>query len=384
MKSTKKGTNETAVKSAPKSAPKAVADRPSAPRGKLINMTHASEESADKVILVPLSRLREIKGWNSRTKEASGGPDERTGFAGLVESIATDGQDTPVICRPFPKEIDAEANKAGILHIVSGHRRTAAVEAVAKRFADTEDPVVKQALATNPAARGMVKVIVRDLAEDQARALNVRENQAREDLSGPDLAFGVAAIDKAATACGRPTSAVKLAAELNVSQAYVSALLTIMAKVHPKILSAWREGTYRAPYRKLYALKDIPKADQLAQWEKELATAKAAAGERKKAGGKNSWKITAEKQAQSMGSMLGTLAKRGQLTIANGPDVDFFADNLPLLIPAVASRELSVDEIGEFASVLETAYESAYERRDKSERDVSGKKSGKNGTVAQA
>src|SRR5574338_388062 len=211
-----------------KSAPKVAESGKSKPKG-LLNMTHAIEESTDKVILVPLSRLREIPHWNSRSSDGgSNGPDGKTGFAGLVDAIFTDGQDTPVIVRPFPAEVDASAHKAGILHIVSGHRRTKAVEACAERLKGTTLAEINKALQVatpgiapiqpNDAQRGMVKVIVRNLSEDAARSLNLRENAAREDLSGPDLAFGVKAMFEAAKQCGRPTDASRMAAELNVSQ----------------------------------------------------------------------------------------------------------------------------------------------------------------------
>ena len=174
--------------------------------------TKTESENADlKVHVLKVSEIDATSYKNSRSgnwHEGTGGLEDND-FEGLCASISSRGQDEPVTVRPHGKK----------MQLIAGFRRFAAHK--------------KLGLAT-------IKAFVRELDDNEARALNIRENTARNNLSGPDLAWAIWELHQGYTAKRMPVTAVAIAQEIGRNQAYVNTLLNIMRDVDPKITAHWR------------------------------------------------------------------------------------------------------------------------------------------------
>jgi len=207
-------------------------------------------------VRIPLSDIYVDNTWNARSDlgEASGGPEEGTGLEGLKLSISTKGQDTPVIVRP---RLATEKFRQPYF-LVAGFRRMRAISEVA---ADTKDP------------KPTIRAFIRNMSEIGAREINLRENTARDNLSGPDLAFGVAKMHEAAARMGAPLTQSDLALSLNISQVYVSKLLSI-ASIKGSIvdggktvgiLEHWRGAPTKVSIDALYKVSKVEGPDKQAE-----------------------------------------------------------------------------------------------------------------------
>lgn len=113
----------------------------------------ASElEVAEKVYTVPRSEIYVDENFNCR------GPIKLHEVQTLAKTISRDGQETPVVLRP-----KANLPNGAKYHLVSGHRREAAICQVL--------------------GRDVINAFIREMTEDQAHAHNARENLERQDLN---------------------------------------------------------------------------------------------------------------------------------------------------------------------------------------------------------
>ena len=305
---------------------------------KATTMTNAHATS-DKILVLSLGEIDVDLKWNSRSPaEASGGPDEESdGFAGLVKSIAINGQDTPVSVRP-------SGNPKKPYRLVAGFRRFAAISKIADETGDKKPTI---------------KAIVSNLTDEQARYLNLRENTARDDLSGPDLAFGVFELAK----LNPKLTGTAIAEGLGMNQGYISRLLRIMQGVKPSITASWRAAAIKLSGEEMETLIGKGPSEQETLYT-EMTRTKGEKGTSNR--GPNGWIETAKTAAQAIGTMLGNLAREGQIELINDSD-NFFGDNIRTLVSFKTTikekgkepREVPESVVAKIAHAAEKAFEHA-------------------------
>lgn len=252
----------------------------------------ANGKATEQVVSMALADIAADLKWNTRSSgylTAPGeGPGDSRGVLGLAESLEKDGQDTACVVRPNP------AGKGPAYALASGFRRYEAVSRLA-----SEKKAVKGLTV------GHINVIVREMTEAEARALNVRENANRDDLSMPDLAWGMHAMSKAGL------KQDQIAAELNKTQGYVSKLLRIMSEVKPAITKHWRESAVPVTLLDMTAIAQTPESEQDAKYKALCA----GEGKEQKKRGPSAWVETARDRAEKAGHMLGTLERHGFIRV---------------------------------------------------------------------
>lgn len=262
----------------------------------------AIQNQVAKLEMVHCSEIEVDPRFNARfsVETSTGGPDDDgDGQKGLTSSIATKGQDTAVILRRLPKG----AKKPYFL--VAGFRRHAAIMAIATEKGD-KDPVIK--------------ADIRDMSDQEARETNMRENTARDDLSGPDLCFGIGSI----LAVNKGLSSVQLAQSLGMSQGYVGKLMTIWNTVRADVVKDWRANPLKLTTEQMVGISKVEKEKQREMYD-GLLKGKETPSSR----GPLAWVDTAKKNAAVIGTMLGKLQRDGALTIKGEA---FFDDNIRTLV----------------------------------------------------
>lgn len=254
---------------------------------------------------IPLSSICIDPEWNTRHKawmQVSDKPEDKEGvtaesegFLGFMNSIANDGQDTPVIVRPRGLNAPWEkiAPKKFDYMLVVGFRRCEAI----RRIADKGGSMHVD--AKNPT----VKAIVRSLTEGEAQACNMRENVDRENLTTADIAFGVWRLYNDS----RMTQQ-QIAAELGLTQGHVSKMLAIMKTCDPKVAKFWREaGAGSVTVKEMSKLAEKPREEQVDYW-------KSLVGEEKERATKSTaWQKKAARDAEHFGAVLGAFCNEGLL-----------------------------------------------------------------------
>lgn len=260
---------------------------------KMTKTTAASPSVVEETFLnIPLKDI-ELTFSNVRTGDftlADSEESERGGqsFKELVESIKTAGQRTPVVVRPKGKKYQ----------LISGFRRHAALVHLAQ--ADGAKDVT-------------IKAIVKQLDELNATIENVTENS-REDLSGPDLAFGLHRIAELQKAAGSNVSDRALAALVGKNNSYVSDLLRIVRNA-PKVAKMWHEDTMQIGVREMRKIAQIEDPALQLEKYKEIRAGKSSSGESGSGPGGKPWIETAIAKARSVATMLGTLERDGCITV---------------------------------------------------------------------
>jgi ParB/RepB/Spo0J family partition protein len=270
----------------------------------------------EQIVWLSLSDVDADYGWNGRSgaweKDDAGDKDDdeagekgdfsnNVSFPKFKSSIAVEGQDTPMFCR--------QALKAGgKVRLVSGFRRHRAISELASEKRE----------GSNPAFRGLLKVIVREMNDAQARAMNIRENVARSSLRKADLAWSI--LDLAKT--GETDSSIALT--IGKSQPYVSKLHVIATKLQPKVLKMWRDANHKITVNQIEKISEM-------QNQEELLVAALSGSDGEEGGestrGPDGWKVTKKKEAEKIGHMLGRLAARDVIDVA-GVSADSIVDVL--------------------------------------------------------
>jgi hypothetical protein len=267
---------------------------------------------------IALSDIHVDSKWNVRsvahvieTKNLSG-EKLSDGIKGLAGSLMSEGQDTPIIVRPF---------KGGKVPytLVAGFRR---VEALRQIHADAE-AVKKAHESGKPLVPGQpigtVKAFVRNYTDTQAKLCNTRENTSRDDLSTADLMKAIYDLTQPPHAMG----VVAIAADLDIAQSYASELNTVAQKLDKEIFEHYRNGglfsgkevgrTDAAGRYKpvsIAELKDVVAVNKERQGEEYLKVLGVKAEVAAEPGDK-AWMGNALKKAEKMGGYLGKLAKFG-------------------------------------------------------------------------
>lgn len=250
-----------------------------------VNGTAAKVTS--NVRVMPVSDIHADLKWNARSGDwmkASGGSGEGSEFGDFMQSIEARGQDVPVIVRP-------SKTRSGKFDLVAGFRRFAAVKAIAEKGGLI--PGMPEFSAAHPT----IRVEVRELTDVEARALNLRENTARDNLRGADLCFGIGQLHETGM------SGNAIAAELGKNQSYTNKLLNIYVKAQ-SYAKEWREKSLNIPYPEMYKLSQAETAEEKQKIWKDLTTPKEKEGKAKAGEG---WLEAAKSKAKHVGHILGTL-----------------------------------------------------------------------------
>lgn len=253
--------------------------------------------ASDKVEHILLSEVNVNPSWNVRSgnwTDDEGTPDREgepsnTGFKGLLESIKAQGQITPVDVRPSTGKWGKKP-----YDLVTGYRRFEALSRIAAEAKNKE---------------AFVRAIVKDMTDLEARERNLLENTARDDLKGPDLAFGVFDLLQLSN---NAATQEEIAKKVNKSQPYIGKLLTIMKDIKPAITKQWRDSKQIVPVNDMYM--KVSKVDKDRQ--QEVFNSLLKASETKKPG-KKGWLDAAKKRAKAIGEFLGMLERKGLIDTEN-------------------------------------------------------------------
>ena len=293
---------------------------------------------AAKSTVIQLDEITADYNWNcrSRTRATSesthesldDGDKETPGVTGIRDSFEVSGQDTEVDVR----------QKDGKYHLVTGFRRFTAAKLLQKDK--------KSILGLKPG-----EIRARDhgnMDEVAARSLNLRENVNRENLVGPDLAYGVKKLQEA----NKDVTAKQIAATLGKSNAHIQNLLNIGKKVKASVQTKWRESPVRAvSIADMLSIAELPEDKQEAEYER-LASSKADVVK-----GPGAWKATARKNAEKLGFMLGELEREKFLKkMPNAEFADYIRNILKFKVKGSDGRKVGVAVEKSIAAACEAGY----------------------------
>jgi hypothetical protein len=217
-------------------------------------------EDLDQIVEIPLAQIYVSPTFNARhanhlkipssiatEAEEKINNGKGTDIAKLSYTLALEGQDNAVFVRPNP---DAKMAAKFPYALIAGFGRVAALGLVAARGIANKDehPIARQPQwsSQNPT----VKAIIKHVTETEAILLNMRENTARNDLEGADLAFGVRqllaayALEKGGNERG---GARTIALGLGKDERYIGRLIAINKAFDDKTLIHWRAATKSVP-----------------------------------------------------------------------------------------------------------------------------------------
>jgi ParB/RepB/Spo0J family partition protein len=265
-----------------------------------MTMMTTIEYAEEKVQQVPIDKIEVDRNWNSRKYL---GDDDNSGieahsFFELVESLQTDGQDTPV---------DLKKGSDGHYFLIAGFRRFAAFQRIY-----TDGKTVK---GVRP---GHIKAFVKDMmSEIEALLRNGRENTGRENLNMADTAYLIHRLTK------HGLSENEVASRLALSQPYVNQLHTVYKGTcdlriksggqEVTVFEHWREAPGRIGFGNLLELVRVkvdPRIKEMKYLEL-LSNTKVKNG-KTQAGIVKTDLVT---QANGYGTMLGRLEKMGLVRV---------------------------------------------------------------------
>ncbi len=263
----------------------------------------------DRIVEIPLALIVADDAWNSRSGkwDINDGDDESHQFDGLVSSIREKGQEEPCDVRIHPSKPDC-------YQLLAGFRRHRALQRIAKED-ENSNPVMR--------------CIVREADDVQARVRNLSENATRQNISTPDLAWGIHQLHCAATANGRPLTIAKIAALIGMSDSHVSHLLSIMTKCKPAITKKWRSMPKSLSVQSMYAVALLPKADQDAAFAALLLPVEREKDPTTESRKQGSWVDGVKATAFKIGTVIGQLEAHG-LIDTSGLE---FSRHIELIVP---------------------------------------------------
>jgi ParB/RepB/Spo0J family partition protein len=250
---------------------------------------------------------------NQRTGDFTKGDSRPSGegnsFKELTESIDEGGGwDSDGVHTGLREPITGRyiAGKRGkqVLQIVAGFRRFAAINLLAQRDGITD---------------ARIPVLVKELTDTEALEENIFENSARDDLSGPDLAWAAYNLRAKYLADGGSISDNQIAKRMGKNQTHISRLLRILSAA-PTVCQAWRESPAPLKLDDIERISKLDPKEQETEYEKVI---KAKSGQTGPVGpgGKPLLEI-ATKKAQRIASTVGELVKNGLVN----SNIDWTAD----------------------------------------------------------
>jgi ParB/RepB/Spo0J family partition protein len=220
---------------------------------------------------------------------------DRSDWSMFVASILSTGTNLEaVICRP-------PAKAGGKPRLVTGFRRYRAVMELAMA-ANDGGPALAQ--------KGLIRYVVREMSDTEARLINGIENIDRENISTADLcAFIGELVTK------HNLNDVQIASRIGKSQPYVSRLNRIFKALSPSVLEAWRKSPVHITLddieKKVLMVGDksnaAPSEDEQNDYFSRVQDARAGRKKDSDARGKLGWIDTKAKEALKVGSILGKL-----------------------------------------------------------------------------
>jgi ParB/RepB/Spo0J family partition protein len=288
---------------------------------------------SEQISLILLKDIVVDPAFNGRSGDftADAGDEEKNNFDDLVESIKMRGQDEAVRVVPKGKKF----------FLVAGFRRFAAISKIAEEKGDPN---------------ATIKAISKDMTSVEMRSLNLRENTARDQLKGADLAWSIHDLWKQMG--GKETSDVAVAKEIGLSQPYVSRLLRIMREVVTKVTDAWRVSPVKVSTGEMETLCKVPKDQQMDAYKKLLGKK----GEQSEKG-PNAWVDSAKKNAAKVASLLGKLEKN-ELIDTEGLS---FADHIDYVVKI--KKGANAKQRSAIIKAAQTAYEEALTAEEETEED---------------
>jgi ParB/RepB/Spo0J family partition protein len=265
--------------------------------------------NSDVIVEIPLEQILADDEWNSRSGkwEVNDGDDESHQFDGLLTSIREKGQEEPCDVRIHP-------SKSGYYQLLAGFRRNRALRMIA---------------AADKIEKPVMRCIVRNADDVQARVRNLSENATRQNISTPDLAWGIYQLHCAATTNGKPMTIAKIAATIGMSDSHVSHLLTIMSKCKPSITAKWRKMPKALSVLSMYGVALLPKADQDAAFAALLLPTEVSKDPTTESRKQGSWVDHAKAKAYSIGAVIGQLEAHNLIDTS---DLDF-SKHIDLIVP---------------------------------------------------
>lgn len=239
-----------------------------------------------KIQQIEISKINAHESWNVRSVgwKESKGDEAANEFEQLVESIKAHGVEVPITLRP-------EGGRSQKFAVVAGFRRLAAATAAGLR--------------TIPAQ-------VKQLTEVQARAENIRENTERENLSPPDLVFGVKELDGATEAGGgSQLTESELGLAIGKSQPYAGKLRKAAHGLTAEVLDKWRAAKRVISLPAMLVIAGLDKSKQAEAFSKLLKGAEEEGESGKKKAGKAGQADKLKRQAAAVGTFLGKLVLLG-------------------------------------------------------------------------
>lgn len=302
---------------------------------------HMVDKNADTTVdngtnveRIALYTIKSDLDWNSRNKlsvlQEGGSGDEgesgRMTTDELSASIEVRDQDTPVHVIANPDKKDAQKFPY-ILR--AGFKRWEAMRRLAERSLHNN---VRHPIKVNPSWDSKNPTILAKidigLSESDALLLNVRENTARANLTMPDTAWAIKRINESLAAEGKSMTDTQLAADLGLSQGYLSKLHRVVDAVKGikggEILKNWREARNPLPLKQMEAIVKQSTPERI--WESYAtaiggAAAPAASGDADK--DPNAWLAKAKDAASEVGVIIGVLESLGQIPKEVAQEIDW-------------------------------------------------------------
>lgn len=183
------------------------------------------------------------------------------------------------------------------LQVVKGFRRYAVINMLAQR--DGID-------------RPKILVLVKDLTDLEALEENIFENTARDDLTGPDLAWAAYNLKNQYIANGIAMSDNKLADMMGKNQSHISKLIKIVTNA-PTVAKAWQESPSPLKLDVIDAISKLEPSQQEDAYAKANAKKAGQSGSGRGAGGAALLDI-ATKKAERIAKTVGSLVKVNLVT----------------------------------------------------------------------
>lgn len=325
----------------------------------------SNDSAAIKPQVYFLSDIYCDKSWNIRSDVAAEQSDTdnavtkmvggSTGFPGLVFSMADEGQKEPIDIRPNPNhDPKSKDPSARPWMVMAGHQRYAAREAIASGMTTKiGDMTVDAFLAKEGLDEAKIvslhtktpTIVARPhkaMTEEQALKFCLAENGLRNDVTVPDLCYGVKRLleanpriknEEIAHVMGKTPQFITSLKNILLAIEKMPGDVKVGAKVDIKdagqrtikvkgqgskeipLLQAWREEKIKLPYRKM--LDAVQNADPEKRGQAYEEAVKAHGGTR---GGGNgnpnplAWVEAAKGEAKSIGGMLARCEIAGVLS----------------------------------------------------------------------
>lgn len=316
---------------------------------------NGSSGAKEEYAVIPHAKVKADFAWNARQglldKDGkpilSSGDESKNNLQDLMNSIELEGQDDPVVVRPI--------GRGDSYMLIAGFRRWLAIKLIAEKQGNKN---------------ATIKAFIRPMTDLEARAANIRENTARDDLRGPDLAWSVSELEKAYTAKGMKASSVVIANSIGKNQSYVAMLMRIMTNCDPKVTKLWREAPFQVSVREMEKIATYEKDRQLEALQ-EILSNKSGTGGQGAGGGRGAWLEAALKKAENVGALIGRLTK-AELIDSDGLDFNV-ADHVKVCVKL--KEEATDAQIRKVGKALDKAFTEAMNAKEEEESEPEAPKS---------